>query len=457
MFDDIYVLAGGGNQIILPALLHAQAIRLAHEGHQATDRTVNLLRQTCWFPAMRKQVIAFVDSCIACAAATNRNSPVPLEPNVLPDRPWQKLHCDFKGPIASKYYLHVIIDQYSKFPEVDVVTSTSFEKLKPVMDRVLAFHGIPETMSSDNGPPYPSFQMSEYAKSMGFQMTPVSPEDPQCNGFAEVFMKPLAKVVHTAVVEKKDPKAAVQMFLMQYRATPHSTTGISPAELLFNRRIKTKLPQVFPNVESLDSKAVRDVHNEKREQQKSYFDKKKKARGKNVQPGMTVLVKQKKTTTQPPYNPEPFTVQEISGNRVTMVNKHGVKKVRDKNKIKLLKERPAYLRSVKSALATPRHEGESHSDMLPMDSGRTMVTVTDAAPGEPSATVGEAQVPGTGQTTDESTGSEPANDLFEVDASLEDRMQALLEDASARSTRSSGRQLSWRRTIDPQCPLEEVE
>ena len=29
-----------------------------------------------------------------------------------------------------------------------------------------------------------------------------------------------------------------------YRSTPHSTTGVSPAELLFNRKLRTKLPQL---------------------------------------------------------------------------------------------------------------------------------------------------------------------------------------------------------------------
>ena len=33
-------------------------------------------------------------------------------------------------------------------------------------------------------------------------------------------------------------------FLMMYRSTPHSTTGISHAELLFGRKIRTKLPHL---------------------------------------------------------------------------------------------------------------------------------------------------------------------------------------------------------------------
>jgi transposase InsO family protein len=77
-----------------------------------------------------------------------------------------------------------MIDQYSKYPEVDVLKSTTFTKLQPVLDRIFATHGIPETLTTDNGPPYSSHDMSEYAKYMGFELTPVTPEDLQSNGFA---------------------------------------------------------------------------------------------------------------------------------------------------------------------------------------------------------------------------------------------------------------------------------
>ena len=33
-------------------------------------------------------------------------------------------------------------------------------------------------------------------------------------------------------------------FLMAYRRTPHSVTGVSPAKMLFGREIRTKIPCV---------------------------------------------------------------------------------------------------------------------------------------------------------------------------------------------------------------------
>merc|ERR1712048_144627 len=93
---------------------------------------------------MRRDVLDYVESCIGCLSAISRNTVVPLEPNFLPERAWQNLHADFKGPTGGQYYFHVLIDQYSEYPEVDIVTSTSFKKLKPKLDRIFSAQGIPE-------------------------------------------------------------------------------------------------------------------------------------------------------------------------------------------------------------------------------------------------------------------------------------------------------------------------
>ena len=149
VFDELSEINGlvvRGHQIVIPSTLRADVIGLSHEGHQYADKTLQLLRQTCWFPIMRKSVHEYVESCIGCNTAMTHTTPVPLEPNLLPDRPWQKLHADFKGPIGGDYYLHVVVDQFSKYPEADILTSTSFRKLKPVLDRIFSTHGIPETV-----------------------------------------------------------------------------------------------------------------------------------------------------------------------------------------------------------------------------------------------------------------------------------------------------------------------
>ena len=96
---------------------------------------------------------------VGCAAATAKNSPPPMVIRETPEEVWQHLAADFKGPIigdGESYYFHVVIDLFSRWPEVAVVNSTSFESLQPSLERIWALHGKPDSITHDNGPPYDS-------------------------------------------------------------------------------------------------------------------------------------------------------------------------------------------------------------------------------------------------------------------------------------------------------------
>ena len=153
-----------------------------------------------------------------------------------PDRPWQHCSADYKGPVAGKYYFHVLIDNYSRWPEVAMVTSTQFDKLQGRLEDSFNVHGIPESITHDNGPCYNSADWKKFARKWGFQGRACTPEHPQANGIAERFMGVLVKVVHAAVASNQDPRVEVRRRLMNYRNTPHPSTGKTPAELMMRRQ-----------------------------------------------------------------------------------------------------------------------------------------------------------------------------------------------------------------------------
>ena len=119
--------------------------------------------------------------------------------------------------------------------------------------------------------------MEIYATEKGSSLTSTNPYDPQCNGFAENFVKLMCKLLHTSVTEEKDPKVELYNYLLHYRATPHCTTGKSPAEMLFVRKLQTKLPQLHIHKETDEIKQVRQLHDHKKQQQKRYFDTRRRA------------------------------------------------------------------------------------------------------------------------------------------------------------------------------------
>ena len=184
-----------------------------------------------------------INGCLGCQATTYKPVRDPLIPTPLPDRPWQRVHMDFWGPLPSGEYLLVIIDEYFRYPEVEFFHSTSAQAVTPHLDRIFSTHGFPELAKTDGGPPFNGHDYHQYMQWAGIHSVVVSPEDPEANGLAENFMKTMNKVWHIAHIEGKNHQQELYKFLRHYRATPHSSTGKAPAEVLFNRPFQVRLPQ----------------------------------------------------------------------------------------------------------------------------------------------------------------------------------------------------------------------
>ena len=55
-------------------------------------------------------------------------------------------------------------------------------------------------------------------------------------------MQPLTKVIHAPCIARKDWVAALHEFVFAYRVTPHSSTNVPPADLMYQRRIRCSIP-----------------------------------------------------------------------------------------------------------------------------------------------------------------------------------------------------------------------
>ena len=83
-----------------------------------------------------------VKKCFPCQIATPNPFREPLKLTPLPDGPWQQVSIDFCE--VAEHYVLVVIDDYSRFPEVDIVHSTSAKAVLPKLDRVFATYGVPQ-------------------------------------------------------------------------------------------------------------------------------------------------------------------------------------------------------------------------------------------------------------------------------------------------------------------------
>ena len=162
--------------------------------------------------------------------------------SVLLPEPWHTVHIDFSGPFPSGEYLLMLILASLKLtlfiPQRQHLQFPNYNASLQLMEYL-------RLSRVTNGPPFASQEFQSYMTEIGVKHQKITPHWPQANSAAENFMKPLTKAVHAAHTEKKKWKKKLYMFLLNYRdTTPHTTTGFPPSELLFNRKIRTKLPQV---------------------------------------------------------------------------------------------------------------------------------------------------------------------------------------------------------------------
>ena len=105
-------------------------------------KTLSLLRSKIWFPRMDSLVDSIVKNCVPCQVATHKLSREPLKMIPLPNGPWEQVSIDFYE-VAGHYAL-VVIDDYSRFPEIELVHSTSAIAVIPKLDRIFAAYGVPK-------------------------------------------------------------------------------------------------------------------------------------------------------------------------------------------------------------------------------------------------------------------------------------------------------------------------
>ena len=129
----------------------------------------------------------------------------------------------------------LVVDYFSRFVEIQKLSSTTSVSIIAVLKSIFACHGVPITLVTDNGPQFVSHEMTQFSSTYGFNHITSSPHYHQSNGLAERTVKTVKRMLTTS--------PDVNLALLSYRATPLPWCGLSPAELLMGRVIRTDVPQ----------------------------------------------------------------------------------------------------------------------------------------------------------------------------------------------------------------------
>ena len=135
-----------------------------------------------------------------------------------------------------------------KVARVQVMNSITSELTISRLHSIFATHGLPQQIVTDNGPTFTSEAFKEFTKLNGIKHTFSAPYHPSSNGLAEravqTFKQSLRQMQDGNLTDK------IAKFLFKYRITPHTTTGVPPAELLMGRKLRSRLDLMQPSLTS---------------------------------------------------------------------------------------------------------------------------------------------------------------------------------------------------------------
>ena len=240
-----------------------------HGSHQGLGSCRARARDSVWWPGIGQDLKSLVLNCEHCRLHRPSQRHEPLKPTEMPDRPWAKLAADLCERNGRQYL--VLVDYYSRWLEIKELRSTTSTAVSNSLKAIFATHEFPDEPRTDNGPQFTAQTFKDFAARCGFTHTTSSPHFHQSNGLAE-------RAVQTAkrILNLEDPLQG----LMDHRATPSSSTGVSPAVALMSRSLKTRVPVLRGQLEPAvpDRAQIRAQDQRAKTTQKQAYDRRHGAR-----------------------------------------------------------------------------------------------------------------------------------------------------------------------------------
>ena len=230
--------------MVVPLTQRRPILEELHQGHPGMVRMKALARSFVWWPGIDGDIEEFVKECNPCQRSRPNLPATYLHPWERPANPWERIHVDYAS-VEGQNVL-ILVDAHSKWIEAIPTSSMTAGMTVRTMRGVFATHGVPKVVTSDNGPSFTAHEFTEFLEANGIQHKLSAPYHPTTNGLAERAVQSVKQGVNR-LDKGKDLRDRLSIFLLQYRITPQTTTGVSPSQPLMGRRLQTRLDRIFPD------------------------------------------------------------------------------------------------------------------------------------------------------------------------------------------------------------------
>ena len=241
----------GRHQMVIPPPLRQRALHLAHytpaSGHPGISRQFYTMRKDMYWPQMAADIAKVSKECHACA-----NERVKLRQHASPMKlfpasaPLEFVAIDILGPLnpasqdGNKFVL-VITDRFSKLTRaIPMRTITALNVAKEFVQHWICAYGPPKYLLSDNGSQFTSKLFAFVCAQFGIKNLFTAAYHPQTNGQTERFNRTILAGIRSFCQDNlRTWSQYVGPLTYAYNTQVHSSTGVSPFDLVVSRPLKS--------------------------------------------------------------------------------------------------------------------------------------------------------------------------------------------------------------------------
>ena len=233
-----------GHRVIIPSRAREAVLAELHVAHPGIRRMKALARGCVWWPRLDQDIERIVNSCQACQESRPAPDRAALCMWPWPDRAWSRIHLDFAEPTKGRYVM-IVVDAYSKWIEAECCTSVCSKVTISKLRKMFSRWGLPDMIVTDNATSFTSAEFQCFVRDNGIHHKTIEPRHSQGNGLAERAVRDVKLALQRS---DGDWDTVLSRWLLRQHITPHSTTSVTPSELMVGRVIRSRLDLLHPDM-----------------------------------------------------------------------------------------------------------------------------------------------------------------------------------------------------------------
>ena len=222
---------------VIPVAFHQKVLDTLHSGHQGVTSMYARSSASVWWPGMYDDVMRIRATCRRCdsnAPSQPKETPMP-QPRV--EYPFQQICSDY-FTCEGRQYL-VMVDRYSGWPSVYKAKTADDRELIRLLRRHCETFGAPEEIATDGGSVYVSHSTQSFLSVWGIMHRLSLAYYLHSNLRAEMGVKSMKRLIRNNLGPNGDlDNDGFSRAILSYRNTPDRDTGLSPAQVVFDRVLK---------------------------------------------------------------------------------------------------------------------------------------------------------------------------------------------------------------------------